>query len=829
MSRFVVSFFVLCAVYADGEALAQNARGAETHDVQITGTVQTPDGSRLPGVTVRLFGTPFRAVTDGDGAYVLAFTRASGRLILFAELSGFRTDDAALQVTGPLTTSIDFTLTPEFASDVTVIAEVPMLDATDDVSRIELAPEQVSVLPSLGERDLFRAFQLLPSVSGSNEASSGLYVRGGTPDQNRVEYDGFRVYHVDHLFGYFSAFNMDAVDTVELSKGGFEARHGGALSSVMQIAGKSGRTDRAAGSVGAGLLSFNGVYETPLFNNRGSALLAVRRSFQGPLYDKILNLHDNRPAPGPGGGGVTPGGGGGFGPGGGGRFSTFSSQPSSSFYDVNGKLLFNPSASDSLSLSLYKGNDNLDNSRSLQVPEGLFERLLARGIDPAERGLDPGSTLDITDVGDSGNTGVGLIWSRQWRPGVLSEISLGYSLFTDVRDRSRQIGSDDNPSSEGNQVEDITFRATVPITIGVGHTLEGGVEVTENRLSYNLMSGPGRGAREGAGVLANVLNRDEEGRLSAAFLQDRWLIGSRLILVPGIRATNFDRTGGWYTEPRFAATLFLTDELKLKTAAGRYYQFTNRITREDVLQGNREFWSLSDGATVPVAEAKHLIGGASYERGDVLVDFELFTKDLTDLTQFAPRFAGASDDVDYEDFFYQGTGTARGAELLLQKQSGRHTGWVSYTLSQVEEQFPDLQAAPFPATHDQRHEMKLVNLYQMGDWRLSQTWIYASGKPYTEPVGLEPVELPFGGTIDRVVTGSQNGGRLPAYHRLDVAINREFYFRDAVRGVFSLTLFNLYNRQNVWYKEFEVIEDEIIENDIRLMGRTVNATVTLKF
>ncbi|MCY4121479.1 MAG: TonB-dependent receptor plug domain-containing protein [Acidobacteria bacterium] len=823
MSRTICNVFALalCAATASVDALAQSTADGITHGVRITGTVQTPDGSRLPGATVRIFGTPLITATDGNGNYVLEATRPPGRLILFAELPNFTSDDATLQVTGPLSTRIDFVLTPTFASDVTVIAEVPMLDATDDISRIELAPEQVSVLPSLGERDLFRAFQLLPGVSGSNEASSGLYVRGGTPDQNRVEYDGFRVYHVDHLFGYFSAFNMDAVDTVELSKGGYEARHGGALSSVMQITGKSGRLDRAAGSFGAGLLSFNGVYETPLFNNRGSGLLAVRRSFQGPLYDKILNLYDNSPVPGrPGGGG--------FGPGSG-RFSTFSSQPSSSFYDVNGKLLFNPSGSDEVSVSLYRGNDNLDNSRSLQVPEGLFERLLARGIDPAERGLDLNSTLDITDVRDSGNTGVGLVWSRQWNSSVLSEVSLGYSRFQDVRDRARQIGSNANPSAESNLVDDLTFKATVPITLGVGHTFEGGVEVTGNRLSYSLQSGQGQGARLGASPLASVLHRDEGGRLAAAFLQDRWLIGSRLLLVPGVRLTHFDRTGGRYTEPRLAATLFVTDTFKLKTAAGRYHQFTNRITREDVLQGNREFWSLSDGTTVPVAEATHLIGGASYERGDLLVDVELFTKDLTDLTQFAPRFATASDDLDYDAFFYRGTGTARGGELLVQKRSGRHTGWASYTLSAVEESFPDLQAAPFPATHDQRHEVKLVNLYQMGDWHLSQTWIYASGKPYTEPIGLETVDRPFGGTIDRVVAGPKNGGRLPAYHRMDVAINREFYVQNSMRGVFSVTLFNLYNRTNVWYKEFEVIENEIIENDIQLMGRTVNAAVTLKF
>ena len=223
---------------------------------------------------------------------------------------------------------------------------------------------------------------------------------------------------------------------------------------------------------------------------------------------------------------------------------------------MNGKLLFNPSASDSVSVSLYRGNDNLDNSRSLQVPEGLFERLLARGIDPAARGLDPGSTLDISDVRDSGNTGVGLVWSRQWNSSVLSEVSLGYSRFQDVRDRARQIGSNANPSAESNRVDDLTFRASVPITLGVGHTFEGGVEVTGNRLSYSLQSGQGQGARFGASPLASVLNRDESGRLAAAFLQDRWLIGSRLLMVPGVRLTHFDRMGGRYTEPRLAATLF---------------------------------------------------------------------------------------------------------------------------------------------------------------------------------------------------------------------------------------------------------------------------------
>src|SRR6185295_210582 len=135
------------------------------------------------------------------------------------------------------------------------------LNTTDEVSRIELSPAQIATLPTLGEQDVFRAFQLLPGVSGSNETSSALSVRGGKSDQTLVEYDGFRMYGVDHLFGYFSAFNMDAVQKVELSKGGFEAKKGGTLSSFMDLTGKSGRLDRPEFTVGISLLSLHGQFQ----------------------------------------------------------------------------------------------------------------------------------------------------------------------------------------------------------------------------------------------------------------------------------------------------------------------------------------------------------------------------------------------------------------------------------------------------------------------------------------------------------------------------------------------------------------------------------------
>jgi hypothetical protein len=248
------------------------------------------------------------------------------------------------------------------------------------------------------------------------------------------------------------------------------------------------------------------------------------------------------------------------------------------------------------------------------------------------------------------------------------------------------------------------------------------------------------------------------------------------------------------------------------------------------MQGSREFWTLSDGEIVPTSASENAVAGVSYETRDFLASVEAYHTDLTGLSEFALRFTPSFQDadVDYNQFFYTGTGISRGLELLIQKKFGDHTGWLSYTLGQVEYTFPELEEVPFPALHDQRHELKLVDSLRLGNWTFSGTWVYATGKPYTEPIGVEQVTLPMGWTVDQVVVGTKNGGRLPPYHRLDLSANFDLDLEWA-RATIGVSLFNLYDRTNVWYKEFETVEGEILENDIELMGRTANVFLNVRF
>lgn len=802
-------------------ALAQQAT--------LCGKVKLDDDIVLPGVKVWLENTLISTITDKDGTFTLA-NISPGKYFICASLDGFITEKISVFVPQGKTIVVDFSLNiKKIAEEASVTAERPLLSAAEKVSKITLTPRQIANLPSMGEKDIFRAFQLLPGISGSNEASSGLYVRGGTPDQNLILYDGFTIYHVDHLFGYFSAFNMEAVEQVDLHKGGFESKYGGRLSSVMELTGKSGSKEQIGFGAGLSMLSINGSAEIPLFDI-GSLLIAGRRSFQSPLYNSIADMFSasTGKAAGPGQArGGSRGGGGGM----------FESQPSSYFYDVNAKMNLDLSERDNFVLSFYNGKDDLDNSRTMTTPPFLEER----GVS---------FEGDVTDLTEWGNTGFSAGWDRFWSDAYHSRLVLALSNYFNNRDQINNTSitfpeqEDDDfsfpgrgksfarGSVENNDLNDLTVRWDNTLSLG-GHEIGLGFQLTSNTITYNFEEDETVDEDEDAEEtpqrqLIGVLNRKDEGTAYAFYLQDRWTLFDRLTLTPGFRGTYFDQTEKWYYEPRFSLHMDLSSRFKLKGAWGRYYQIVTRITREDLLRGNREFWALADGEQIPVSSAVHAVGGLSYETDDLLFDMEAYFKSLGGLSEFAPRIF-TSEDIDYNQFFYQGDGTARGIEFLLQKKTGSLNGWLSYTLAEVEYNFPDLEDEPFPALQDQTHEFKLVGLYEIGDWTFSSTWIYATGKPYTEPVGIEEVEIFNGRIRELVIAGDKNGGRLPAYHRMDLSANYSFSFGDTDKSYLGLTIFNLYDRKNVWYKEFDVLEGEIIESNFNLMGLTFNLFLNVKF
>ena len=780
----------------------------QNNPITISGVVKDKEsGESLPYANVIVKGTNIGATTNEDGFFTL-FDVPSENSTIMVQFMGYKTE--FLTLTNELAyNKIIVLMTPDSNQLDEVVISLDsgreIMKMNKNVSQISLSPKKLATIPNLGEKDIFRALQLIPGVSGTNESSSGLYIRGGTPDQNLVLLDGFTVYHVDHFYGFFSAFNSDVIKDIQLFKGGFPAEYGGRISSVMDLTGKTGNSNKFSLSGSLSLLSANATVEIPV-GKKANLLISGRRSYtdilKSGLYNNIFDLYNDS---GPSNEGNLPIQA---------RILQNQLQPSFYFYDLNAKFSYKPTNKDIISVSIYNGEDNLDSSRENQ-------NIIGSGTDQ-ERTIN----ANVEDLLNWGNLGSSARWARQWGDKFYTNVVGAYSNYFSQRKRINDISVQLSDSTiknkigliEDNNLKDFTLRIHNEYKINSKQSIEFGAQLTKNEVDYNYSIND----------TITVITQKDKGLLSTIYLQDKWSPTEKLNVIGGIRATHFDLEDKVFFEPRLSLSYQLNNQIKLKGAWGKYYQFVNRIVREDVSQGSRDFWLLANGKNSPISFSEHLIIGASYEIDDWLFDLEFFEKEMTGLTEFSLRFQSALGADPNDQLFFEGTGISRGIDFLIQKKVGKYSGWLGYTLSEVVHSFPDLTDNPFYALNDQRHEIKIVNVLKAGRWDLGATWVYGSGKPYTAPKGIYTIKLLDGTETEYVNVGEKNGPRLAPYHRLDLSATYNFNMGSG-NGSVGLSLFNLYNRSNTWYKEFEIIDSEMIETNINYLGFTPSLFLNVSF
>ena len=811
-------FFIPIFVLALGAPPPLDSRLAAQDTRAIQGVVRDSlNGEAIVHASIRIAGTEYRVNTSTDGFFTVVGAPRETFTLRIVHM-GYTPTEVIVDAdfTGRL--NIEIPPLPVELEGVEFVAdEYRLVKAADGVSRVAASPAEMAVLPSVGEVDVFRSLQLLPGISGTRESSSGLYVRGGTPDQNLVLLDGITVYHVDHFFGFFSAFNAEAIKDIQVYKGAFPAQYGGRVSSVVDMTGKTGDPERMHYGAGVNLLSASGTFQTPI-GSRANLLVTGRRSYtdviRTGLYNSIFDVFNIGTGPqAPEGGG--PGGGRGFGGPGGlfGSTNQDAATPDFHFYDFNAKLTYLPGDRDVVAFSLYGGRDHLDKSQ---------QRSLA--FTPRGQTGDRNFATTIGDLTDWGNRGLSGRWGRQWASGLTSTVLAAYSEYTSDYARNTRVTISDPQtadatlernlrSTEDNFLTDFTLRADNEWRPSPRHRLDFGAWFSATGAEY-------RHVRNDS---ITVLDRNQSATRVAAYAQDTWDVANRVSLTLGGRASHDRATARSYLEPRASARLAVTDRITLKAAAGRYHQFVNRVVNENVTEGSRDFWLLADGDLVDVTASDHLVAGVSYETDGYLFDVELYRKETTGLSEFSLRYR--RNDFDPHNLFFAGSGLAQGAEFLAQKKFGAFTGWMSYTLAEARNTFPELNGGdPFPALHDQLHELKAVGTLSLGRWDLASTWTYGSGTPYTAPQGEYSVELLDGSAFSYINVSAKNALRLPAYHRLDLSARYRFSAGD-YGGDVGISVFNAYDRANVWYRQFELDATPAIVTDVNYVGRVLNLAV----
>lgn len=765
--------------------------------------LDTRTAEPLPFVNVRIKGQQSGSQANVDG-YFSVLNVPTDTTTLILSYIGYVTTTIKLVPDAPVSG-----VTIEMEPDNTELDEVvvkgektEVLKANETTSMFKMTPRNIAKLPNIGEKDIFRSFQLMPGISLANQSSSGLYVRGGTPDQNLVLYDGFTVYYVDHLYGFFSAFNSNPIKDVQLYKGGFDAKFGGRISSVVEITSKDGNKKEVNFGADLSLVSANVWAEGPVTKDKKLTFsVAGRRSWAGPLYNKIFDTFNSTSNNQVGSLGF-----------GARRVTTQNAQTASSyFYDLNGKLTFKPSENENITLSIYKGTDYLDNSQTQASPFG-------------------GAGFTNTDLSNWGNTGGSLKWSKRYSDRFYINSLISYSNFFSNRNntnnatftRGTEIRTVNFGSLEDNNLKDFSFKTDLEYKTHGNNQILFGIQATKLDINYSFSQND----------TLQIIAKSDHSSVLSAYLQDELkLVGGNLALKFGVRGNYFDATGKTYFEPRASATLKVTDQFKLKGAVGLYYQFAKQVEREDITNGSRNFWVLANDTYLPVTSSKHYILGFSYEINDYLFDVEGYYKDIENDTRYSLRFVPTiGRGLSASETFFNGTGKVKGIDFLVQKKFGDYTGWVGYTLAQSDKTIAQFSATAFPSNFDVRHEFKSVNIYKLGRWDLGATWFYATGKPYTSILGGYTVKLLDGTEKDFTDPSITNGNRLPASHRLDVSAVYNFS-----HGSIGLSLYNLYGQTNVWYKKYQTTTDAITGDkylsitDVNYLGFTPNITFSYKF
>ena len=749
-------------------------------------------GESIPFANVFFMNTSTGDITNQNGYFLLRAPR--GEHTLQVSYIGYAMVRKIITATENTLSYYLIELHPKVlrGKGVTVIGgNLEFMNQPIKSGRISFSPRHIASLPKLGETDAFRSMQLLPGIHIGNTGSAGLYVRGGTPDQNLILLDGIPIYQTDHYYGFFSTVNSDAVKDIQIYKAGFPAKYGGRTSSVIEITGKQGSTKYKRLNISANLLTAGFTYEQPLFA-QGSLFLAYRGSYSHYyktfLYDHIYDFLTNEagsensiPMSIPD--------------------STYT--PNLSFSDINGKITLMLTNNDVLSFSYFSGKDEF--LRMFEFPD-------FSSISKIESGIK------------WNNVGASISWSHVWSDINFSSIILSRSnynsrSFSESNYKLDQGNPEDTFTSEledNNQIEDITIQLNNSSKLNSRHSLEFGLMYKRTFTQFFLEPSED-----------NNPFIPKTGELISIYFQDKLNTGKPLETTIGLRVSNYNLTGEYYIEPRASFTYAFTDGFTLKGSAGYYKQFLHRFSNNFTIGGKKFVWIQSNEQLKPVSSQQFDIGfqhendywtagvSAYQRRYNNLLDFSRLLKP-------ADPYKVLDEGPDEKNNLPIGSSNPKGLEMFLHKKSGSLHGWFSYTFGRIEHLFPDLNnGKTFLAGHDRTHEFKTVAITSPGTWDITLSWIYSSGMPYT-PKGrkLKSDESPYV-LIYSIIPDSteRNTERLGAIHRIDLSITKHLEFLSTNMEI-GFSIFNLFNKNNVSHSKFIDSGGVILPAKVNMLGIT---------
>jgi hypothetical protein len=754
-------------------------------NITISGFVKDKsNGEAMPGVAIFNSENPKEgASTNVYGFYSLSLKSSRVKVIYFS--IGFTKQEFTIDLKSD--TIIDVALEEISVKGKEIVINAEKSDKnvkSADVGRLSLSVDKIKTLPAfVGEVDILKIIQLTPGVKNMGDGNAGFYVRGGGPDQNLILLDGAQVYNPFHLLGFFSVFNENSINNLELIKGGMPANYGGRLASVLDVSMKEGNNREYKVDGGIGLISSRITVQGPLKKDTSSFIFSARRSYADFVARPIINNVE--------------------------RAKPFRNSQIF-FYDLNLKINYRLSKKDRIFLSGYLGqdkfvyNNNVSGFR-VEVPWGnaistfrwnhLFSRKLFCNTSVIFSDFKfqfIGKSDDFTAKLVSGIRDWNLKTDFEYFPNIRNRVKFGvhytYHTFTPFN----------TSASQG----DVVFDLGKP------------VKLFANELAFYAMDE----------VDVTDWLRINGGLRFSVFQQigpfDRYVKNSLDQIIDTINYTQFQNIKTYQGfEPRISARISTGINSSIKVSYTRNLQFLH-LASLSPLSLPTDLWIPSTSIIQPQIGDQYSMGFFKNFAEDMFeTSVEVYYKQMKNQVEFKEGYLPEQSIKDNNDYaFTFGSGEAYGAEFFIKKKYGKFDGWIGYTWSKTLRTFADLNnGETYYAPFDRRHDASLVLSYKLNNkWMFGGVFVYGTGRPITLAQQRYFIE-------NRITNdyGLRNSIRMAAYHRLDISATYYVKKTKRIESSWNFSVFNVYNRLNPFFIYFDY-SGALTNNTLKVKAKQVS-------
>ncbi len=767
-------------------------------DYTLSGTItDKSNGETLFGASVFLKGTTVGVITNEYGFYSL--TAPQGSYTVIISYLGY--SEIEQEVTLSNNQQINFEIS-EFSTqlqEVVVTADEPerAVLKKPEMSTVKMNIATVKQMPVvMGEVDILKSLQMLPGVTNNGEGTGGFHVRGGAQDQNLVLLDEAIIYNTSHMFGFFSVFNADAIKDVKLYKGGIPARFGGRVSSVLDVRQKDGNSKNFAATGGIGIISSRLTLEAPLFKEKGSFLIAGRRSYA----DVFLKA--------------------------------FGNDNSVSFYDLNLKTNYTINDNNRLFLSGYFGRDSFKLGETFKSSYGN-----STGNLRWNHLFNDKLFSNLSLIGSKYDYDLGLTFAEFDWVSSITNYNLKYDFKYYLSDKFKLdfglsgIYYDFDPG----QIKPTSSTSAVnPLSLDRKKAFESGIYLNaEHKLSEKLSMQYGLRysafSRLGGQAMNDYANNQPVIYNNALDIYQRGT---------AVGETNFDKGETIKTfdnlEPRISLAYQLNENSAIKTGFSRVAQYIHLLSNT-ASATPLDVWTPSGQFIDPQLSNQYAVGYfRNFKEKMYSLEVEAYFKN----TDNRIDYIDGSDLIGQntiETEILSGESRAYGLELLLRKNEGNFTGWIAYTLSKSEQRTPGGSAGGlginngnwYNTSYDRTHDISVSGAYRLNDkWSFAANVVFQTGRPVTYPNSQYSYE-----DVSIASYAPRNSDRLPAYHRLDLSVNYKPNKKPNARlkGEWVLGIYNAYARKNAAQISFGQNIDTGVNEATRLSIFGIVPSITYNF